>query len=482
MHNTTISQQSSEYGAVLTPEEAAEIMKLEVSDIEALITEGQLKASSICGKLRISATAIEEFFAKTFEKPLDITPASELICNTTKNEGDDNLVASVSMSKIKADGRYLVQVDKGYDPATGKRNRESKTFRSEDKAKVYAEILKLKYADVPATSEFKPKANMRYIDYLNWFYSRDKFEISDVTKRSYFDCCRMIRTQLEGMNKLNITLENMNDDVAVKILRLLAKAKKSQSLIDKVRIVMKKSIREAFVKGVLSGNDYTPLIETVKTEADSAERMPYTKQELDMLLGYAKNHSSLYPILCVFKSTGMRPEEIRCLKKENLNWNKKTIHIEHAVIKKYDNLDINSRGSAKEEIGNTKSKYGVRTLPLSDEAMNALKEWQSQVEKHPIGKDSKYIFFGKDGEFMTESQLSNRWKRFLQKYELNKKGIILYRFRHTYCTNLILSGYSLSKIQRLMGDNSMDVINKIYTHLKTDEIAEDEEIRGIINS
>ena len=44
-------------------------------------------------------------------------------------------------------------------------------------------------------------------------------------------------------------------------------------------------------------------------------------------------------------------------------------------------------------------------------------------------------------------------------------GLTLYRFRHTMCTRLILAGQPIPVIQRIMGDNTIDVIMKIYTHV-----------------
>ena len=44
-------------------------------------------------------------------------------------------------------------------------------------------------------------------------------------------------------------------------------------------------------------------------------------------------------------------------------------------------------------------------------------------------------------------------------------GVVFYKFRHTMCTRLILDGQPIPVIQRIMGDNTTDVIMKIYTHV-----------------
>ena len=56
-------------------------------------------------------------------------------------------------------------------------------------------------------------------------------------------------------------------------------------------------------------------------------------------------------------------------------------------------------------------------------------------------------------------------QRFVKSAGLKDIGVMLYRFRHTMCTRLILDGQPISVIQLIMGDNTQDVIMKVYTHV-----------------
>ena len=56
-------------------------------------------------------------------------------------------------------------------------------------------------------------------------------------------------------------------------------------------------------------------------------------------------------------------------------------------------------------------------------------------------------------------------QRYRKQFDIEDMGINLYKFRHTMCTRLILSGQPISVIQRIMGDNTPDIIMKIYTHV-----------------
>ena len=49
---------------------------------------------------------------------------------------------------------------------------------------------------------------------------------------------------------------------------------------------------------------------------------------------------------------------------------------------------------------------------------------------------------------------------------------IPYVFRHTMCTNLIKAGTPVATVQRIIGDNTVDVIMKVYTHINSSDIAD----------
>lgn len=80
-------------------------------------------------------------------------------------------------------------------------------------------------------------------------------------------------------------------------------------------------------------------------------------------------------------------------------------------------------------------------------------------------KNSKLIFPSRSGDFKSETSVKSLIQRFVKKAGIKDMGLTLYRFRHTMCTRLILAGQLIPVIQRIMGDNTVDVIMKIYTHV-----------------
>jgi len=168
-------------------------------------------------------------------------------------------------------------------------------------------------------------------------------------------------------------------------------------------------------------------------------------------------------------TTGMRPGELRALKWVNYDEVNQTIRITNAITKDIKQEKIGEKPKSKKEIvGSTKSDYGVRTLQLSDEAIYALTAWRKYIDttdKYQFATGSEYIFTGRNSSFLLESALISRFKRFLKAEQFENRGFTFYRFRHTLCTVLVRSSVDVGTIQRIMGDNTTDVIFKIYTHI-----------------
>ena len=115
-----------------------------------------------------------------------------------------------------------------------------------------------------------------------------------------------------------------------------------------------------------------------------------------------------------------------------------------------------------------KSEYSVRTLCLSDTATEALLAWRKALrsQNRSDRSHSVFIFPGKSGKFLTLSGAEKRLQLFRKAYSL--EDVTFYKFRHTMCTRLVLAGQPLSIIQRIMGDNSSDVVTRVYTHVGAD--------------
>ena len=209
---------------------------------------------------------------------------------------------------------------------------------------------------------------------------------------------------------------------------------------------------------------------STKPKVDRGERI-YSDEKIDEILRTSKEFDQeLYTMLAVLECTGMRPGEMLALEWDSFDEEAKTIRIYQTVTREYGQIkELRKSASSASILSVPKSEYSVRTLSLSDTAVEALCAWRKTLrakKRSPRGH-SAFIFPGQRGRFRSLSSA----EKLLQKYRkaCQIENVTFYKFRHTMCTRLVLAGQPLSIIQRIMGDNSMDVVTRVYTHVGADE-------------
>ena len=445
----------------------------------------------------ICATALDNHFSL------------ELQSTEPKYEKEVVRVANATISFVNKEGRkkpYMVQQRVYF--ADGSYKRVSKCFATREEAEAYAAQVDgereqadspYKAARIGTTANNREtlglsadyaamlgtgietaqtvSGNMRFYDYMLYYIKNSgQCTCSDRTKKCYTYAAASIHIELDKIGEGSVTLEGVNDTMLNKVFVALAQ-EYCQSTLNKAFNFTKRSLKYAFKKRYISENT-ADLIDKPKSQVQSEKRTPYTDEEIEMILEAAKPNTRLYALIHIALYTGMRPSEIRALKWEDVDWEKGTIHVNGAAKRRYDDPE---RSSYTEYIGETKSKSGIRVLPLAEQAAAALKAWRTASESDSVGRASEFIFFDINGDFMKEESLTSMWGRFINSHKWTGKKIFLYRFRHTFCTRLLLSGCTPQKVQALMGDSTLNVIMRIYNGIKSKDVIEDtrDSVNGI---
>lgn len=197
----------------------------------------------------------------------------------------------------------------------------------------------------------------------------------------------------------------------------------------------------------------------------------YSEERIAEILRTSKAYDQeLYTMLAVLECTGMRPGEMLALEWGAFSEREKTIRVYQTVTREFGRIkNLDKAAPSRSVVSVPKSEYSVRTLCLSDEAVEALRAWRKtlrEAKRLPRGRGG-YVFPGRRGKWRSLSGA----EKLLQKYRAacHMEQVTFYKFRHTMCTRLVLAGQPLSVIQRIMGDNSMDVVTRVYTHVGENE-------------
>lgn len=461
----------------LTVEESATELGVGVDDINEAIENGDISVKKLGKKVLIPISSLVTFLseenssnetAKSIDYMANSTVTSQ---ETTEIVEDDTDMAKGSITFVKSAGLWLYQLDLG-KTADGKRIRKSKSFKTEIEARQALDEELAKLNSQPNSSN-KSKSTIDsctiYHDYLNYYLSLELGRGTSRTRDGYFYSAEKIIPEL-GQFKL----KELTSEV---ITRFLNKLKKdySQSTLDKVFLVLNMSLRYAVETEIISKNPMRNVTKPKTAKVKTDEYKAYTESEISDLLTAARCYPDIYPIILVLLHTGMRPGELRALKLKDIDFNDKTIHVKAAATFDINNVKIGDRSKIKEIISTTKSNYSVRKLVVPDIVITALQQWREYVntnKQYKKARNSKFLFPALDGDFIGDSVLRNRFKKFLKNEGFDNKGFTLYRFRHTMCTTLIKNGTAIPTVQRIMGDNTTDVILKIYTSINANDIRE----------
>ena len=196
----------------------------------------------------------------------------------------------------------------------------------------------------------------------------------------------------------------------------------------------------------------------------------YSEQEIEELLRTSKAYSTeLYTMFAVLSCTGMRPGELLGMEWNAFDAEKKTVRVYQAVTREYLQIkDIRKAPRSRSVLSVPKSEYSTRELRLSDTAVEALLAWRKELKRtgsRPRAR-SRFIFPGRSGKFRSLSGIEALLQRYRKDCGMEHIHVTFYKFRHTMCTRLVLDRQPINVIQRILGDNSPDVITKIYTHVE----------------
>lgn len=251
----------------------------------------------------------------------------------------------------------------------------------------------------------------------------------------------------------------------------------SQSTIDKTRLVMRKMVEMAIEDDLIHKNIAAKVTSPRSSQVDIRpdEEKIYLRKQLAEMLTYAQQEQDpqLFTILTLLAFTGMRPGEMRGLEKRDVHLKTKKLTIRQAATTKSGVNKIHPLTGAKTTreyvLGPTKSRFGIRTLYLGDEIMAVIQHWILYLKKNStVQYRSKLLFPNSKGGILRDDVLNQKFRRFKKKYHINSK-YNLYRFRHTFCTNLFHEKVDIKTVQRLMGDATVDVILEVYAHVMNDD-------------
>lgn len=268
---------------------------------------------------------------------------------------------------------------------------------------------------------------------------------------------------IEGYRKLKLSLSELHS-VPVKMMTpaklkqfVQASPNATKTLRNKLsylRSALAEAVTDAIilinpVDGVKLSN-YTEKDNKVGLDKSHRDIKPFSPIEIQAIYGSCEG-VDLNIIKLAF-NTGMRNSEWSSLKWGNVDLKNQVIHVKTAIV----------HGIEK----TTKSKSGLRTIPLNDDALSALRDQMAYtyVGGHYVfcknNRAPVQLHNGELNRVNPDSFRKHRWTKILIASGVEYR--YPYQMRHTFATMHISRGVNLWKIANWMGHASPEMIFNHY--------------------
>ena len=235
----------------------------------------------------------------------------------------------------------------------------------------------------------------------------------------------------------------------------------SPGSVRKIRMIMRQFFESAHDNDMIDANPVRSSVTYVKEGPQ--ERRVLTEREQALLLEKAEGHP-YYPIYAFALQTGMRVGEIAGLKWDDINFAGRYLSVKRS---------LEYRKTTKSFVENPpKSKAGIRTIPLTEEAVQILRS----VERYDKGVPkvvpySGLVFLNSEGKPSHRGNYNRHLKKLAS--DIGMRPLSMHTLRHTFATRCIESGMRPKTLQKILGHSTLNLTMDLFVHVTEDTLMDE---------
>ena len=357
----------------------------------------------------------------------------------------------------KKDGKkyYMLQVFLGKDEVTGKKKYTTRRgFKTRKEAllceaKIKTEIANNGLLNTDVTT-FKEIYELWYEGYQH------TIKESTLVVNSYV--FKLLLKKLETLQLRKITLPYCQ-----KIINDYSK-EFSLSTLKKIKIYGVMILEYAVKMKVIYSNPMKDvLLQKKKVDVNSNDAdLYYTKDELNHFLKLvdSTNDIKLSAMFRVLAYTGIRKGELQALNWDDIDFNNNTININKT-------LSINSE--YKITVQTPKSKSSIRKISIDEQTKLILKRWKAKQRElffsvgTRVKKHQPCFTEEVTNSYLYLNFMNDKLRKICKKHKF--KEIKIHGFRHTHCSLLFESGFTIQEVQDRLGHSDLKTTMSVYAHV-----------------
>lgn len=362
------------------------------------------------------------------------------------------------MAKQK-DGRYRTKITIGHY-SDGTPRFKYASGRTKKELEEHKEELRRKYI----TGAVDSRRDIQFSVYaLEWYETYKEPNLSPSTRQGYRSALNNRILPVFGERQLRAI-------TAPELQRFMTGlAGNSNTILTYSKSILQNVFREAYVNGLIDRN---PAQGLKKPPHTADHRRALTPAEARAVLKVASEHPDGLLLLLLYY-TGARRGEVLGLQWRDIDFDARTISI---------NRDIDF---ATNKVGELKTAYSRRTVPMPQELQNALDPLRGFGETFVLQSPKTH-------GHIVHSTFVRTWKRLMRAvYEadpaieaIDGRSILTpHYFRHNYASLLYNAGVDVLAAQKFLGHADIKTTLSIYSHLsegKENESAD--RVRAIFSS
>lgn len=357
----------------------------------------------------------------------------------------------------KKDGKkyYMLQVFLGKDEVTGKKKY---TTRRGFKTRKEALLCEAKIKTEIATNGLLNTDVTTFKEIYELWYEGYQHTIKESTLVVNSYVFKLLLKKLETLQLRKITLPYCQ-----KIINDYSK-EFSLSTLKKIKIYGVMILEYAVKMKVIYSNPMKDvLLPKKKVDINSNDAdLYYTRDELNHFLKLvdSTNDVKLSAMFRVLAYTGIRKGELQALNWDDIDFNNNTININKT-------LSINSE--YKITVQTPKSKSSIRKISIDEQTKLILKRWKAKQRElffsvgTRVKKHQPCFTEEVTNSYLYLNFMNDKLRKICKKHKF--KQIKIHGFRHTHCSLLFESGFTIQEVQDRLGHSDLKTTMSIYAHV-----------------
>ena len=308
------------------------------------------------------------------------------------------------------------------------------------------------HEEKPKQNETKTE-NILLVDYVEKVFNEKSSSLSPITASAYESIIKIIKIYFKDDLLKDITYK----DIERFYDYLRYERKVGNTTVKHYANVLSPAFRQAYRDDLIPKNPFE-FLPKIKRDKRSIEF--YNKNELEKLFQYTDN-TDIGLIVRIAAYYGFRRSEALGLKWKAIDFDAKTIKVEHKVVKVKKILYRQNK---------LKTEASSRTLPLIPEIEQLLLQRKKEIEKNKTlygksynDKYNEYIFVNDIGDLMLPDHITQKFNRILKQNKL--KHIRFHDLRHSCASLLVANNVPMKNIQEWLGHANFNTTADVYSHL-----------------